>query len=264
MKLLVTVFMVAAILLAAPPVSCSDDTRPLVHALSNAPWPPYYTYPDGAQGEPGGLFAELVDILFVQELGMEVDLLLLPWKRAQHEVEVGKADFMVTVPTPARDEYAYTTIIPLHRMYLHLYMYTDHPKAKLIPRIRNAKDIKGFGLTLAANLGDGWYREHIAPIGIKTHYLAQDENIVRFVAAKRADGMIDALLTTNTKIKDLNLESELMLTDVRFGPLDFHVLISRKSPLMERVEDINAALLRMRENGVFDRLMEKYGASLPH
>jgi len=259
------VFVLPALFVLTMPISsCAGMGRPVVQATVNKPWTPYYTYPDGLENKPSGLFAELVDILFTRELGMEVEQLRLPWKRAQSAVEVGDADFMVTISTPARDEYAYTTIIPLHRMFLHLYTYADHPKADQIVRIRTAEDIRRLGLTLAANLGDSWYEANIAEAGIRTHYISNDGNIAKFVAAKRADGMLGAVLATDKVVEDLGLQSRLTLTNVRFGPLDFHVLISRKSELMKRAEDINAALLRMWKSGVFERLTKKYGARLPY
>ena len=60
-------------------------------SLVEDPWPPYI---EGRTGEPasGGKLVELYRELFRRIEGVEVEYLLMPWKRALVEVELGRQD----------------------------------------------------------------------------------------------------------------------------------------------------------------------------
>jgi polar amino acid transport system substrate-binding protein len=246
------------------PIPCHAEGRPVViHAMSNDPWVPYYQYEKDNQDTPKGLFIELTETLMSQELGLQIKQLLVPWKRAQEAVETGTADFMITIQTPARALYSVASEVPIHKMYLHLFTYAHHPKALDISKIQTVDDIKKLDLTLVAHRGDGWHKANIASKGITVHYVNKDEQLPQFVAAKRADGMIDAALPMADYIYKYELQDKVTRTKVRFGPLAFHILISRKSPLLNRIDEINAAIKRLEANGTLEKLAAKYDKQ-PH
>lgn len=255
-KVLIAFLTVIILIISCPPLYSGEiDTVSL--ATSDAEWPPYRFQSSNGEGTQG-LFVDLISELFEKDLGIVVERRVFPWKRAQEKVEVGTADFMVTVPTPERLEYAVKTAIPIHRMYLYLYVYANHPKRLAIDKIKTVDDIRRLKLKLAAHVGDGWYKSNVSAKGVESHYISYDESLVRFIAAKRADGIIDALLPTNRIINDNKLQSKITLTDIKFGPIDFYVLISKKSPLVDKLDDINAALHRMSESGRIAELVAKY------
>lgn len=245
------------ILLASSFVLAQEKTTAKL-VMGKGDWPPYrFSSPEG-DGKYQGLFVDLITRLFDEELGIVIERYPLPWKRAQDAVKAGDADFMITIPTPERLEYVVATDLPLYRMNLHLYTYADHPKRDAIAQIQTVEDIKRLDLELAAHIGDGWYKTNVASKGVRSHYLSVDEDLVRFVGAKRADGMIDILLPTNRKIREGKLQSKVVLTDIKFGPIDFYVLIGKKSPLIERIDDINAVMQRMIDDGFVDAIEAKY------
>jgi len=235
----------------------------VIHAMSNNPSVPYYQYEKDNQDTPKGLFIDLTETLMSQELGLQIKHHIVPWKRAQEAVETGAADFMITIPTPARALYSVASEVPIHKMYLHLFTYAHHPKALDISTIQKADDIKKLNLTLAAHRGDGWHRANIASKGIAVHYVNNDEQLPQFVAAKRADGIIEAALPMADFIHKHALQDKVTRTNVRFGPLPFHILISRKSLLLNRIDEINAAIKRLEANGTLEKLAAKYD-KLPH
>ena len=73
-------------------------------SLVEDPWPPYI---EGRTGEPasGGKLVELYRELFQRIEGVEVEYLLMPWKRALVEVELGRQDgIMALFKSPERVE----------------------------------------------------------------------------------------------------------------------------------------------------------------
>gem|GEM_PF-853416 len=246
------------------PIISNAEERPVViHAMSRNPWVPYYSYEEDKPNIPTGLFIDLTETLMGQELGLQIKRHLVPWKRAQEAVETGAADFLITIPTPARALYSVASEVPIHKMYLHLFTYAHHPKALDIAKIQTADDIKSLNLTLVAHRGDGWHRANIASKGVTVHYVNNDEQLPQFVAAKRADGMIDGALPMADYIHKHDLQDKVTRTNVRFGPLPFHILISRKSPLLNRIDEINAAIKRLEADGTLEKLAAKYD-KLPH
>jgi polar amino acid transport system substrate-binding protein len=85
-----------------------------------------------------------------------------------------------------------------------------------------------------------------------------DEQIVRFLALKRADGMIEVAPSMNHLIEKMGMASQLVQTDVTFGPIDFHIMVSKKSPFASRINEIETALKKLQENGTFQQLWSKY------
>jgi polar amino acid transport system substrate-binding protein len=70
--------------------------------------------------------------------------------------------------------------------------------------------------------------------------------------------MIEPLVSMNYLIKKNNLTDKLVLTEARFGPINFHVLLSRKSKHRDKMPDINQALNRMIKDGRLQQLLDGY------
>ena len=234
------------------------EEHSITYALGDGDWHPFvYKDENGICGYEG-LFIEILYEIFTNRMKMNLHCNGLPWKRAQGYVEEGKADFLLTVPTERRLEYSIQSDEPLFQLYMHVYTYKDHEKLEEIKNIKNAEDILRLGLIPVSNRGNGWHEENIDSYGIKTHYIREDEHIVKFLAAKRADIIIDAVIPLNYYIKKLGLVSEIELTDVKFGPVDFHLLLSKKSNYIELMSEFNEVIKTLKDDGTLDKMANKY------
>ena len=83
---------------------------------------------------------------------------------------------------------------------------------KQIDQIKTAEDIVRLNLKTVTNLGNGWHEAHMESKGVLTKYVGVEDSALRFLAAKRADIMIDALVSTNYLIKETGSTSELKLS----------------------------------------------------
>lgn len=212
------------------------------------------TQPSGIRG----LYADILNDVIGKRMGLSWNGTLLPWKRAQSEVQLGNADLTITVPTEERLAYALASERPVFEAYLHVYTYKDHPRLKEIRKIRSAEDIRRLSLVPVTNLGNNWHQEQIDSAGVLTHYAPADENIARFLAARRADIMIDLPLTMDPKIRELGLAQKLEKTPARFGPIRFHILVSRKSSFAASMDALNAAVDQFIQDGSRERLAARY------
>ena len=205
-----------------------------------------------------GLYIDILNEIFTKQLQKKFGCSYVPWKRAQKEVKNGNADFLITIPTKERLQYAVPSDAPVFQLYLNIFTYKNHPKLAAIKKIKTAEDILKLGLIPVSNLGNGWQKENIDSHGIKTNYVNKNDNILQFLAAKRADIVIDAVIPTVYSIKKLGLESKIELTKARFGPLNFHILLGKKSRYLGLLPEINKAVDKLIQDGTLERLNEKY------
>ncbi|MCG8618105.1 MAG: transporter substrate-binding domain-containing protein [Desulfobacterales bacterium] len=209
-------------------------------------------------GECLGLLPDISRAVFEEELGFRLICQERPWKRAQLEVELGASDFMITVPTESRKVYALVSQSVFYTLPLYIYTYGGHDKLKEINKIRSAADIKALNLVPVTNLGNGWHKDNVDVHGINTHYVGKEINILRFLATKRADIMIDAVTPTNYLIRQNGLTHKIVLTKSRFSQVNFHLLLSKKSKFAQWMPEIDAAFRRASAKGHIKAIVDRY------
>lgn len=220
---------------------------------------PLMTEPDiGAASGVKGIYADILDEVLLRRLGIAWKGQFLPWARAQMQVKTGHADMLITIPTEERREYSISSDQPVLEQHLYVYTYRGHPKIAAIRGIKSVDDIKRLGLLPLSNVGNGWFKQNIDTAGIATYYGPADQNIAEMLVAKRGDIMIDLPLSMNPTIKAMGLADQLEMTPARFGPLGFHLLVSKKSPLAIRIEEINGAIDAFIASGKNEEFLSKY------
>lgn len=234
----------------------ANSPKSITFATSN--WPPVIFIDEN--NESAGLYNDILQEIFVTKLGMKINHKELPWKRVQLEVKRGVSDCFISVPTKDRLAYAVPSDAPFFLLYLHIYTYKGHPKLKEIENISSAEDIKRLGLTPVTNIGNGWHKANIDSVGVDTFYVPAEQNASTFLAKKRADIMIDAILPTNLILKQSKLSSDIVLTKARFGPIKLHFLMSKKSPHIVLMPQINKAFNELKAEGLLDQFLSKYNS----
>jgi len=254
MRLILQVLFIVIIISAAPINAFSDDNITLTY--TSAEWIPF-SYRD-ATNTPRGLYIDLLDRVLTQELGITFEYIQLPWKRAQLYAEEGKADILITVKNSERLNYASASDIPLLQLYLNIFTYANHPLLSEIEQITSGKDIQKHNLVAVTNIGNAWHKENIDSFGVTTHYTDDEESAFMIVASKRADITIEPVYAGSYLVRQLGLSDKVVMTDAQFGPIDMHLLFSKKSPHIGLMPKINAAILKLKENGTFEKITERY------
>jgi len=211
-------------------------------------------------GEAKGIYKEIIDAIFVDELGMTVDYIELPWKRAQVNVKRGSADMMITVATQERLSYTQQSEQPFFQLYLNVLTYANHEKLDGIRKIKSVEDILKLNLTVGSNQGNGWVKENIENKGVNVNYVPKDQNILKFLFSRRSDIAIDAPASMNLLIDKLGLQSKIIITEARFGPLNMPLLISKKSKYIKLLPQINRIFAKLVQQGRIDEILRKFKA----
>jgi polar amino acid transport system substrate-binding protein len=248
-----------ALLLVSPRAGLgADHGNPVLVCAFGIPGAPFHEADSSSPYGWKGLFVDILDRVLVRELGVDLTFMAFPWKRAQKQVEDGNADILISVPTSERLQYSLASDAPVLKMYLHVYTYAGHRRLPEIRQIRTPADIIALNLIPATNDGNSWHKENIDSFGVKTLYVPNDENLVQFLAKRRADIMIDAPITMNRLIRQYGLAADIVQTDVRFGPVNFHLLMSRKSRYVKLMPEINAAISKLAKDGTLEKLAMNY------
>ncbi|NNG01232.1 MAG: transporter substrate-binding domain-containing protein [Desulfobacteraceae bacterium] len=231
-----------------------DQTGKATYAFSG--WEPF-SYID-EQGEVKGLYIDILREIFDNDFGVPLGFHARPWKRAQLSVETGEADFLVTIATEERLGYAIKSEDPILELHLFVYTYKNHPKLGEINGISSGIDIKELGLTPVTNIGNNWHKINIDSHGVDTHYVPTENNAFDFLAARRADILIEPLFTGTFLINQMGLSDKVIPTEAKFGPLVFHLLMSKKSPYAAKMDQINLAIKRVTSSARYQAILNQY------
>lgn len=219
-------------------------------------WFPFAYLDD--KGQAQGLYNDIIKELFEENLDIEVSYEQVPWKRAQYYVETGQADFLITVKTDERLRYAAASEIPILKLYLNVYTYKDHALLDQIQKISSGKDIKDLNLVSVTNIGNAWHEKQIDSYGVTTYYVDNEENAFNVLANKRADITIEPVYAGSYLINKLGLSDKIEPTEAHFGPLDFYIFFSKKSPHLDLMASINQSLKKISTNGRLQSILTKY------
>ncbi|MCL9781291.1 transporter substrate-binding domain-containing protein [Vibrio sp. S4M6] len=220
------------------------------------PWPPVHEL--NGNGEPEGLFIDIVKVIFEKNLKMEVEYLQLPWKRCQSYVADGTADFMITVQTPERSEYSVGTEKTVYDMYNSVYTYKGNKRLAEIKKISKPKDVATQEFTVVTYLGNGWYKKNFSQYHINTTYLNNIEPAIQFLATKRADLYIGGEIVANYQIKRHDLQDKIVNTKIGFDPYLMRVMMSKKSKFIENLPEINKELNAFLLTTEYQDIVDRY------
>lgn len=212
------------------------------------------------EGFAGGLYIDILTEVFTKELNIPLAIKFSSWQRAQVEVKKGVTDFLITVATEDRLKYTEKSSEPFFLLYLYVYTYTGHPLSDQIDLIETPEDIIKLNLKTVTNIGNGWHKSNMEAKGVQTHYVRLEDSALSFLAAKRADIMIDALISTNHIIREKKLASKIRLTKSRFGPLKMHLLMSKKSSFLKLMPKIDRTFKKLQDEGVIKEIITRYSS----
>lgn len=236
--------------------ACYAGEKQEIVFTAAAGWEPY-VYLDN-EGTGQGLYIDLLKLIFEDELGMNLVIEFVPWKRAQHNVKMGNSDLMLTVSTEEREQYAESSEVPLLDFFIHVYTYAGHPKLADMDSISSGEDIRDLGLLPVTNVGNVWHKKNIDSYGVATQYVLEAESSFQMLAVKRADITTEPIVAGNYLINKLHLGDKVVPTDGKFGPVKIYLFMSNKSKHMHLMGHINETLEKMKTNGKLQAIVDKY------
>lgn len=219
----------------------------------NADWPPYSS---GPAEQVDGILPALLRTIIESNLGMPVVSVGAPWKRAQHMVQEGTADGMVTVPTKERLLHSIRSKNIVYKLEMKPAVRNGsaaHYKLSANPTVETLRS-----LNVCDILGNGWAARFFHENAIKYQTVANVATCLNMVEKGRMDVVIQPAASIASEIKMAGHKDRLTVLPITFGQMDFTLLVSKKSSHGAKfVEQFDATLARMKENGTYDAEIEK-------
>ncbi len=205
-----------------------------------------------------GVYPDILYEIFSVELGLQLDFQERPWKRAQTDIKMGRSDVIVTVPTSERLRYVLASRDPIYYLERKLYTYQGHTKLKEIQAIKTIADIIDLNLSMAAIIGDGWYKENLLNKGVATRLVPDPRNSFRILADKRVDAIITSPSTAENVLRHEGVTEKIVDTGISFRSAAAHILVSKKSKYAHRMNEIDQAIAKIIKDGRYSKILAKY------
>lgn len=221
-------------------------------------FPPFHWAKDN--GEMAGFFYEMITEALERRMGLTVVWTAYPWIRCQENLKTGIDDAIITVPTVERAVYTVSHKDPFYQKPLNLFTYMDHPRLLEIRKIRKVADLKEGGFSVITYSGNGWHKENLQSLGIKTYETAYLENVWKMLAEKRGDTVIEWPLGAWPDIRRAGVPDRIVDTSITLSAMPFHLLIRKDHPRVGMLADFNEIIQRMKTDGSMKMILSRYGS----
>lgn len=239
MKKLLTMALAAAMLLSLTACSGKDDAKTLVMA-TNAEFPPY-EYHEG--DDIVGIDVEIAQAI-ADDLGMELEIQDMAFDSIIVAVQSGKADIGAAGMTVSEDR---LQNVDFSDTYAHA---TQVIIVREDSDIATPADLAGKSVGVQLGTTGDMYCDEI-----------ENGDIQRFNKGFEAvmalsQGKIDAVVIDNEPAKKFVEETAgLKILDEAYTEEDYAIALAKGSELLD---DVNASLAKLKENGKLDEIIAKY------
>lgn len=208
-------------------------------------------------GEAKGLYVDIITEVLENRLGVPVEFIWQPWQRAQFSVKRGVADGMITLATPLRRRYSEATEAPVAISPVGLFTAADHPQLDQMKTISSIQDLGDY--RILTYLGDGWAQQYLA--GLAVDFDGKDvQAVFRKLEWGRGDVFPQIEDVTQHYISRLDYGDVIVqVPGVRLGHIEFRLMISKQSPFMALLPEIDSTLQHMWQDGTIEQMENKYG-----
>jgi ABC-type amino acid transport substrate-binding protein len=213
--------------------------------------------------QPRGISVDFLEEIFHKRMGLSTRHEVLPWKRAQLDVESQAADVFISIPTEARRKYAEVSALPLFSSKFIIFTGVTNPNIAEIRSIHSVDElISKDHLVNIMIIGGGWHGSHLS----KAKHLIQVPHapkILEMLKLNRADVYVEQEAIMRYQARYLQLESDILAIDNVLDITQWHIHVGKGSPFVEKMPEVNALLQKMEKDGSLKNLQrqifEKYG-----
>ena len=220
---------------------------PIRFALTN--WPPF-SISDGDRAE--GIDLDVAREL-LERIGLELEIRKCPFKRCLSEMEIGELDLQSGIArNEERARYMQYLEVPYHRVSV-----VFHVRRGEADRIRSYDDLTGLiiGTVSKSHYFDPFNKDK----SLTKIEVSEEKTLLPMLDAGRIDTYVgtdpNASYDVLTRGYKDRLEPALFRPDVEV-PVFF--AISRRSPLMERIRNLNKAMKQMTSDGTIASILSQY------
>lgn len=204
-----------------------------------------------------GVEVDFVSAVLGDKLGMKITHMVYPWARAQSMVEEGRADLFVTIPNKKRRSYTLVSEIPLFSSNFLMHTGVSNPKKSRLSNITNLKDlIKQEDIIHGHIVGAGWHAVKLK--GVSLLKIAPSSlQILQLLDRNRIDVYIEQTPLIRYQIKTLGFEGRIEEIPHILEETHWHICLSKKSSFIGIMQQLDALLIKMKNDGTLLTLQEK-------
>ncbi|MHA7774340.1 substrate-binding periplasmic protein [Roseibium sp. M-1] len=217
-------------------------------------WSPY-SY--GLGTEVDGMLPRLMDRIFAGIDGFELVHDGLPWERAQQVFFGGRVDGMVATATQKRLMHARKSNEAALEIPFHPIVRRGSPLKDRLLKDQSLAELKDY--RYCDVLGNGWAEEFYRKRHIEFSISPTIDNCLQQLKLNRVDIVIHAKPVLEIFSKQLGLEEELEIVDLKYdeSPL-FPLLVSNAYAAGEElIEQFDREVERLKEGDVYEEFMDE-------
>jgi len=212
-------------------------------------------------GQPAGLFPELVELVFryIPELNVLTES--YPWSRAQLLIEKGARDGFITYPSDKRKGYAlFSDQAVFVQDYGYLAYRKDNANRVILKAAKSFQDLSD--LTVIVEHGSDWEVDNIP--SFLRHVKAPNQDTMIHLLFLRKDGDFVVMPPENAKhlAEKFGYQNDLAYNSVKFiddSLIPFHIGLSKKTNNAAKIlGSINAVLLSPEFKNEKQKIIDQY------
>jgi polar amino acid transport system substrate-binding protein len=239
-----TVFVALFWLAIGPAIGAEQTPLKLVYA-------DYKPYSWEEQGEVVGLEIEILNEAIGKRMGAQLSHRVLPWARAQLEVELGHADAYVATLSAPRLKYADVSAEALTHWQMALYFKRDDPR---FAGIIEVSDLVPFNI--GSMIGNAVTKTHFS--GMNVSYVRNMELLPEMLMKGRIDVIPDSPLVMRRFLKEERYKDKIAELPMPALNKPLFLYVGKSSKFRHRLGEFNAILLQMQKDGSLQRIHDRY------
>ena len=231
----------------------AQDRPHTVYFVEEANWPPYT--PDHFGKATEGLALELMEAIFSQ-LGIKVELELLPWERALLYLRTGEKDgASVLTISPERQEFIDYTIETIPENGFIYYHSGEGQKFEW----NKFEDLKGLQIGVVAGNSYGpEFNKAAEELNLNLIKVPSSVHLFDMLLAKRFDIALCSERNALDILKDSKFDGNIDHTPNTYFDQGFHIGFSKKSKARALIPEVNQVIEKMRADGSLETIVKKY------
>lgn len=211
----------------------------------------YKPYSWEEHGEVVGLEIDLLNEALGKRMGVQLSHRVLPWARAQLEVELGHADAFVATLSEQRSQYADASTEALTRWELALYFKRGDPR---FAGITDVADLAPFNI--GSMLGNAWIKTNLR--GMNVSYARNMELLPEMLMKGRIDVIPDSPLVMRRFLEEARYKDKIVEVPMPALNKPMFLYVGKKSRFRQRLGEFDAILLQMQKDGSLQRIHDHY------
>ncbi len=202
------------------------------------------------------IIEEALDEITVNDPNTKIELIGLPWIRAQDMVRTGDADAMVTIATPERLTYSTPSKMEVFQDAYRAFTYPGHPRMEELKRIKSLDDLHDF--TVCEYRVNGWAKTNLTGKVKEINYTRDINAKISLLTLHSCDLIIELDFLVFSIAKRYNFLDKIVELPALFKGTSYHLLVSKKSPNQDLLNIFDKKLKAMNEQGRIKTIIQKW------